>query len=83
MYYENADRNTLLNAMKQTINVKGESTTFKFADATLYSQAKDLIVRELLDEASQYLGRRYGLRYVECHYSEFPQLNKFEIYWEY
>ncbi len=83
MYHENADRNTLLNAMKQTINVKGESTTFKFSDNTLYSQAKDLIVSELLDEASEYLGRRYGLRYVECHYSEFPQLNKFVIYWEY
>ncbi len=83
MYYETADRGTLLNAMKQTINAKGESTTFKFANTTLYSQAKDLIVKELLDEATQYLGQKYRLRYVECHYREFSQLNKFVIYWEY
>ena len=83
MYYENADRSTLLNAMKQTINARGESTTFKFSDAAVYSQAKDLIVKDLLDEASQYLGQKYRLRYVECHYSEFAQLNKFIIYWEY
>jgi hypothetical protein len=83
MYYETADKQVLLNAMKQTINQKGASTTFKFANRELYDQASKVIIDELLDTASQYLGRRYRLNYVQCFYREYPENNRFMINWEY
>lgn len=83
MFYETADKQVLLNAMKQTINQKGESTTFKFASKELYDQATKVIINELLDTASQYLGRRYRLNYVQCFYREYTETNGFVIYWKY
>ena len=83
MYYENAERNALLNAMKQTINVKGERTTFKFANQEVYTQAKDLIINQLLDTALGYLGRKYYLRETQCFYTEYDEDNVFVIDWEY
>lgn len=83
MFYETADKQTLLNAMKQTINQKGASTTFKFANRELYEQASKVIIDELLDTAINYLGRRYRLSYVQCFYREYPENNRFLINWEY
>ena len=83
MFYETADKQTLLSAMKQTINQKGTSTMFKFANRELYDQASKVIIDELLDTAIDYLGRRYRLNYVQCFYREYPDNHRFLINWEY
>lgn len=83
MYYEAADRNAILNAMKGTINAQENSTIFKFSGTDIYQQAKDLIVNDLLQTATNYLGRKYRLNEVTCYYREDEQLNKFTVYWKY
>lgn len=83
MYYEAADRNAILNAMKGTINAQENSTIFKFSGADVYQQAKDLIVNDLLQTATNYLGRKYRLSEVTCYYREDELLNKFTVYWKY
>lgn len=83
MYYENVDSNALLNAMKQTINVKGEKTMFKFANQEVYAEAKDLIINKLLDSAMDHLLRRYRLRETQCFYTEYEDELIFLVDWEY
>lgn len=83
MYYDSADRKTLLNTMYASINAKEDNTTFKFSDGTVYTQARDLLVNELLDRAAQHLCDRYRLREVEFMYSEYAELNRFVVYWKY
>lgn len=83
MYYESADRSTLRKAMFNSIDEKAESTIMKFANADVYTQSRDLIVNSLLSEATQRLGRKYGIYQVTCYYVEDPQLNKFIVYWNY
>lgn len=83
MYYESAERQVLLDAMYATINDKGDSTTFKFADANVYQQGKQLLEGELMDKAGTYLCDRYGLQQVEFFYSEYEDMNRFVINWSY
>ncbi len=83
MYYDSADRKTLLNTMYASINAKEDNTTFKFSDGTVFAQARDLLVNELLEKAGQHLCDRYRLRQVEFMYSEYPELNRFVVYWKY
>ena len=83
MYYDSADRKTLLNTMYASINAKEDTTTFKFSDETVYTQARDLLVNQLLDKAGQHLCDRYRLREVEFMYSEYGDLNRFVVYWKY
>lgn len=83
MYYDSADRKTLLKTMYASINTKGENTTFKFSDETVYTQARELLVNELMEKAGQHLCERYRLREVEFMYSEYPELNRLVVYWKY
>lgn len=83
MYYDSADRKTLLNTMYASINAKEDSTTFKFSDETVYTQARDLLVNQLMEKAGQHLCDRYRLREVEFMYSEYEDLNRFVVYWKY
>lgn len=83
MYYDSVDRKTLLNTMYASINAKEDNTTFKFSDETVYTQARDLLVNQLLEKAGQHLCDRYRLREVEFLYSEYPELNRFVVYWKY
>jgi len=83
MYYSSVDRNVLKRKMFQAIDAKEEYTVMKFSDAGVYNQAKDLLVGTLLGDATQYLGRKYGIGKVICFYSEDEKLNKFIIYWNY
>ncbi len=83
MFYETVNRKDLLNAMYATINNRGESTVFKFANEGLYTQAATLIKNELLDIAGQYLGRKYGLEQFTCYYHEDAERCKFTIDWLY
>lgn len=83
MYYDSADRKTLLNTMYASINAKEDNTTFKFSDETVYTQARDLLVNQLMEKAGQHLCDRYRLREVEFMYSEYEDLNRFVVYWKY
>ncbi len=83
MYYDSAERKTLLNTMYASINAKEDSTTFKFSDETVYTQARDLLVNQLMEKAGQHLCDRYRLREVEFMYSEYEDLNRFVVYWKY
>lgn len=83
MYYDSAERKTLLNTMYASINAKEDTTTFKFSDETVYTQARDLLVNQLMEKAGQHLCDRYRLREVEFMYSEYPELNRFVVYWKY
>lgn len=83
MYYESADKTAMLNAMKQTINVKGDKTTFKFSNADVYAQGKELLESQLLDSALEYLGRKYRLRQTECFYTEYAEDNLLIVTWKY
>lgn len=83
MHYDSADRKTLLNAMYASINSKEDSTTFKFSDGTVYAQARDLLMNQLMEKAGQYLCDRYRLQQVEFMYSEYPELHRFVVFWKY
>ena len=83
MHYDSADRKMLLDTMRTSINAKEESTTFKFSDEAIYTQARDLIVNELLETAGEHLCRRYGLREVECSYGEYQGLRRVVVHWKY
>lgn len=83
MFYENADRQALIDAMYASVNAKEETLIFKFADRAVYEQAKQQLEGELLDKALTHLCKRYGLRSVECTYTEYEDLNRFIIYWQY
>ena len=83
MYYDSADRRTLLNAMYTSINAKKDNTTFKFSDGAVYEQARDLLINQLMEKAGQHLCDRYRLRQVEFMYSEYPELHRFVVFWKY
>lgn len=83
MYYETADEQTLLQAMKDSINNRADSTVFKFADEVLYEEAHALIVNGLAEEGALYLGERYGLWEIQYSYEENYLLNKMVVYWCY
>lgn len=83
MHYESADKQKLLNAMYASINAKDNQITFKFSDEITYSQARELLVNELIEKAAEHLCNRYGLMQVECTYGEYKELNRFVVYWKY
>lgn len=81
-YYTTANKSQLLNGAKSDINKKSNCTVFKFSDETVYAQGKKLLVDEVIREAAQYLGNKYGIRNVKCYYRE-ENVNRFVIYWSY
>ncbi|MGN0406210.1 MAG: transglutaminase domain-containing protein [Bariatricus sp.] len=83
MFYETYDRDTLLEAMYDSIDAGGPSVIFKFASDAVYEQAHDAVVGEVVQEGASYLGRMYGLREVHYSYVEEPLLDKLTIYWNY
>lgn len=83
MYYETVNRTELLDAAYRTIDAQGERTMYKFSDAEIYNQAKDLLINELIDTSLQHLCEKYRLQEAECLYEEQDDLNRFIIYWEY
>ena len=83
MHYETADKQTLLQAMKESINNGEASTVLKFADEGLYEEARNLIVNGLAEEGALYLGQQYGLWEIRYSYEENYLLNKMVVYWCY
>ncbi|MGN8847991.1 transglutaminase domain-containing protein [Bariatricus sp. HCP28S3_C2] len=83
MFYESYERDTLLEAMYDSIDAGEASVIFKFVSDAVYEQAHDAVTGELVQEGASYLGRMYGLREVHYSYVEEPLLDKLTIYWNY
>lgn len=83
MYYEEFQPDQILQDMNQSI-YKGESSfTCKFATDTLYQQAHDTILNDLIQRAAQNLLEYYGLESVQYTYIEDAIMNKMVIFWNY
>ena len=83
MYYETVDRTLLKDTLYAAVKAKDSKTIFKFSDEQLYTQARDLLINELIGDAADYLCQRYGLQQVECSYTELKELNRFVVFWNY
>ena len=83
MYYEAADEDEMLSAMKDSIKAKEASVTLKFANTDVYAEGSKLLLDELMNEAVQYLCNYYNLWEVEYYYEENIQCNRFTVYWQY
>ncbi len=83
MFYEEAERSVLLDAMYASIDAKEESIVFKFANEDVYGDAKDMFINELIEVASQYIGEQYELNEIRCGYEKQDELYRFVIYWNY
>ena len=83
MFYDNIDRQQLLNVARSSIDVKSRSTIYKFASKELYDEARGVLVEDVLKSAAQYLCEKYGLQSVTYKDLEEDKMNKLEVYWSY
>ena len=73
----------ILEAMNQTIFNQESSFTCKFANDSLYQEAHDVILNDLVQQAAQTLLSYYGLESVQYTYVEDEVMDKIIIYWNY
>lgn len=83
MYYEEFQPEQLLQDMNQTIYNRESSFTCKFANDSLYKEAHDSILNDLVQRAAQNLLDYYGLESVQYTYIEDEVMDKITIYWNY
>ena len=83
MYYEEFRPDQILEAMNQTIYNPESSFTCKFANDSLYQEAHDVILNDLVQQAAQNLLDYYGLESVQYTYVEDEVMDKISIYWNY
>ncbi len=83
MFYETSDSDTLLAAMRNSIEGGETSTVFKFSSQELYLEADTSLTGGLAGEAARYLGTLYGLQEIQYSYEENPDLWKITLYWSY
>lgn len=83
MYYDVYDQDAFLNAMTNSIDSQAAFTAFKFSTDSLYTQAHDVILGSLVQEAARYLCDVYGLTEVQYSYQEDQTMQKIVIYWNY
>ncbi|MCI6464140.1 MAG: hypothetical protein MSA90_01550 [Faecalicatena sp.] len=83
MYYEVFQPDQILEAMNQTIFNQESSFTCKFANDSLYQEAHDVILNDLVQQAAQTLLSYYGLESVQYTYVEDEVMDKIIIYWNY
>lgn len=83
MYYEEFVPERLLQDMNNTIYNKESSFTCKFANDSLYQEAHDAVLNDLVQEAAQTLLSYYGLESVQYTYVEDDVMDKITIYWNY
>lgn len=83
MYYESFDPQILLSAMNDSIYAKKEMFVCKFADARLYSRAREKLTGDLFPKAAQTLASVYGLERVSYSYVEDETHNKMIVFWNY
>lgn len=83
MYYEEFQPEQLLQDMNQTIYNQESSFTCKFANDSLYQEAHDVILNDLVERAAQTLLDYYGLESTQYTYVEDAVMDKMIIYWNY
>jgi len=83
MYYDSFEPEQIRDKIYRSIDRKEEAIVFKFADESVYQQAHDVILEELVRDAAAYLGRSYDLSEVRYSYEEERTLCKLTIYWSY
>ena len=83
MYYETYEKDIILAKMKESIQNKQSQIVFKFANESVYTEAKGLILEELVKEAAEHLGKLYQLSRVEYSYKDEEILHKISIFWSY
>lgn len=83
MYYETFDPDQLLLDMNNSIYNMESSFTCKFASDSLYEEAHDMVLDDLVKRAVQNLLDYYGLVSVQYTYIEDAVMDKITIYWNY
>lgn len=83
MYYEEFQPEQLLQDMNQTIYNQESSFTCKFANDSLYQEAHDVILNDLMERAAQTILDYYGLDSTQYTYVEDAVMDKMIIYWNY
>lgn len=81
MFYEEYDRQIILEKMKKSIEKKEEYVTFKFADKATYEKVLKELEEKLLNDALQYQNQYYGLSQSNCSYDYDETLYKINVYW--
>ena len=69
--------------MNTSIYNRESSFTCKFAGDSLYQEAHDVILNDLVQRAAQNLLDYYGLESVQYTYIEDEVMDKITIYWNY
>jgi hypothetical protein len=83
MYYEEFRADLLLNDMNESIYNRESSFTCKFANNSVYQQAHDRVLNDLVQQAAQNLLDYYGLESVQYTYMEDEIMDKIVIFWSY
>lgn len=83
MFYESYDPQLLLSAMNDSVYAQESMFVCKFSDASVYEQAYEGVIGELLPEAAQNLAYAYGLERVTYSYVEDETHFKIMIFWDY
>ena len=83
MYYEAFNPEQLLQDMNESVYNGSPSFTCKFANDTLYQEAHDYVLNNLVQSAAQNLLNYYGLESVQYTYQDDNVMNKIVIYWSY
>ena len=83
LYYKTYDRDVVLEKMRESIRNQQDQVVFKFAEESVYREAKEEILGELVKEAAEYLGKMYQLPRVEYSYKDEEILHKITILWSY
>lgn len=83
MYYDSFDPEELLQKMNDSVYAGEESFVCKFSDASVYSEARDPVINELLPQAAQNLASYYGLDSVSYTYAEDADHCRITVFWSY
>lgn len=83
MFYDSFDPYELLQKMNDTVYAGEESFVCKFSDSSVYSEARDAVINELLPQAAQNLASYYGLDSVSYTYAEDAEHFRIAVFWSY
>jgi len=82
-YFEELDKNTLQQIMKDDISNKAEYTEFKFANLELANAARDNIRGEWMQDVANHFCELFDVDEMSYYSEVDEQLNKVTIYWVY
>lgn len=83
MYYDSFDSGELLQKMNDSVYAGEENFVCKFSDASVYSEARNPVINELLPQAAQNLASYYGLDSVSYTYAEDADHCRIAVFWSY